>query len=463
MRPPSPASLRSALSRAGDVGGRTMSDPKRSVAFASLETGSNLSCPPAALAGRSVLIATQAQFPAALSLIALDGLAQRLVLAPPDLPQASLGTILRDAEIDTVVTDAAAHATSDFAGLDVVIADDRLVPIDPMPDDAVATEWVLATSGTTGAPKLVVHTLEGLAGAIEPVVDAAATVWGTFYDIRRYGGLQIFLRAVLGPSSLILSDADEAVGTFLDRLGRAGATHILGTPSHWRRALMSPRLSGLAPRYVRLSGEIADQAILDQLKRAFPEAHVAHAYASTEAGVGFSVDDGRAGFPADLVGARPGIEIRVRDEILQVRSVRTGRRYLGADAADLADSEGFVDTGDRVAVHEGRYVFLGRRSGLINVGGAKVQPEEVEAVLNRHPGVSMARVRGRPNPILGSLVVADIALHGRLPEGDDAAALSAELLALCRRELPAYKVPARLVFVETLPLTASGKLARGMP
>ncbi len=460
MRAPDGASLRSALSRIGDFGPRTISDPHVRVALSELLAGSNLSCSPAALTGRSVLIATRAQFPAALTLIALDGLARRLVLAPPDLPRTALGTILRDAEIDTVVTDAAAREAPDFAGLAVVIAGDRLGPIDRVPDDAVATEWVLATSGTTGAPKLVVHTLEGLAGAIEPAADAATTIWSTFYDIRRYGGLQIFLRAMLGPSSLVLSDADESVGAFLERLGRLGATHILGTPSHWRKALMSPKLAGLAPRYVRLSGEIADQAILDQLKRAFPAARIAHAYASTEAGVGFSVDDGRAGFPAALIGARPGIEIRVRDEILQVRSVRTGRRYLGADATDLADRDGFVDTGDRVVAQDGRYLFLGRRSGLINVGGAKVQPEEVEAVLNRHPRVSMARVRGRPNPILGSLVVADVALHGSVPAGEDAAAVSAELLALCRRELPAHKVPARLAFVETLPLTASGKLAR---
>ena len=99
-----------------------------------------------------------------------------------------------------------------------------------------------------------------------------ASVWGTFYDIRRYGGLQVFLRAMAGPASLVLSDPDEPVGDFLARLAHHGATHVLGTPSHWRRALMSPALATLAPRYVRLSGEIADQTILDRLKAAFPNA-----------------------------------------------------------------------------------------------------------------------------------------------------------------------------------------------
>jgi acyl-CoA synthetase (AMP-forming)/AMP-acid ligase II len=67
------------------------------------------------------------------------------------------------------------------------------------------TEWILLTSGTTGLPKLVVHTLASLAGAIGHGSGATdSVVWSTFYDIRRYGGLQIFLRAVLTGKSLVL-------------------------------------------------------------------------------------------------------------------------------------------------------------------------------------------------------------------------------------------------------------------
>ena len=130
-------------------------------------------------------------------------------------------------------------------------------------------------------------------------------MWGTFYDIRRYGGMQIFLRAVVGDASLVLSSAGEPIAEHLERLGRRQVTHQSGTPSHWRSALMSPAIKAMSPRYVRLSGEIADQAILDSLQAAFPEAAVGHAFASTEAGVAFEVNDGLAGFPADLIGAFP--------------------------------------------------------------------------------------------------------------------------------------------------------------
>src|SRR5207244_993907 len=128
-----------------------------------------------------------------------------------------------------------------------------------------------------------------------------AVVWGTFYDIRRYGGLQIFFRAILCDASLVLSSAQESVGAHLQRLAARGVTHLSGTPSHWRRTLMSPSAGTISPRYVRLSGEIADQATLDALRATFPRAGIGHAYASTEAGVAFAVDDAREGFPASMI------------------------------------------------------------------------------------------------------------------------------------------------------------------
>src|ERR1019366_6123006 len=122
---------------------------------------------------------------------------------------------------------------------------------------------------------MVVHDLAGLTAAItnRSAADGAA-IWGTFYDIRRYGGLQIFLRAILGSGSLVLSSAGEPVADHLVRLGAHGVTHLSGTPSHWKRTLMSPQSRGIAPGYVRLSGEIADQAILNTLHSFYPQAAI---------------------------------------------------------------------------------------------------------------------------------------------------------------------------------------------
>jgi acyl-CoA synthetase (AMP-forming)/AMP-acid ligase II len=217
----------------------------------------------------------------------------------------------------------------------------------------------------------------------------------------------------------------------------------------------------LQPRYVRLSGEVADQALLDNLRAVYPNALVAHAFASTEAGVAFDVNDGLAGFPQALVDrAHGGIELKVADQTLRIRSARNAVRYLGA-APHIHGDDGFVDTGDMVELRDGRYYFRGRTGGVINVGGLKVYPEEVESVLNADPRVRMSLVRAKRNPITGAVVVADVVLND--PDGSAGAAGAAvkkELLDECRRALAAHKVPANLRFVPALEFTPAGKLVR---
>ena len=123
-----------------------------------------------------------------------------------------------------------------------------------------------------------------------------------------------------------------------------------------------------------------------------------------------------AGFPASLIGQRSSdVELKVEDGSLRIRSARTASRYLGKSADALAGADGFVDTRDMVELRGDRYYFVGRRDGIINVGGLKVHPEEVEAVINRHPSVQMSLVRARKSPITGALVVADVVVKSGSP------------------------------------------------
>ncbi len=456
-----PASLVHAVSAAGSLSDRWIWGADSGVPLAGLTGGSALGGRLEELRGRSVLLTTKDQLPAALALIELDGVARRMVLCPPDLPPEHLPSIIATASVDAVVGDPGeAEPAAASVGCFVTCT----ANIAPGATDRRAseqTEWILLTSGTTGVPKLVVHDLASLAGAMTGRVTLGnRAVWSTFYDIRRYGGLQIFLRAMLGGGSMMLSSAGEPVASFLGRAGTREVTHISGTPSHWRRALMSPAARRMAPRYVRLSGEIADQAILDHLRTAYPNADVAHAFASTEAGVAFDVGDGLAGFPARLIdepGA--GVEMQVEDGSLRIRSSRTAQRYLGSAAEPLRGGDGFVDTGDMVELHNGRYHFVGRRGGIINIGGLKVHPEEVEAVINRHPAVRMSLVKARKSPITGAIVVADIVVEAAtgVPETEG---LKNDILDSCRQVLARHKVPTVIRFVPALDISASGKLAR---
>jgi len=433
-----------------------------SIALAELSTASCLAGRLEALRGRSVLLALREQLSAAVALLELDGVARRMVLCTPDLTPERLAEVAAAAETDAVLSDTGPAGPWPSAA--VYELKPRPVPALIERRGGGASEWILLTSGTTGSPKLVVHTLSSLAGTLPRREPGDASVWSTFYDIRRYGGLQIYLRAVLCGSPLVLSSPEESTAEFLARAAAMGVTHISGTPSHWRRALMSGAAQLLKPAYVRLSGEVADQVLLDQLHATYPSARLAHAFASTEAGVAFDVDDGRAGFPAAFLGAAPGgIELKVEDGTLRIRSQRTAARYLGAAPQALSSADGYVDTGDLVELKDGRYYFRGRKGGIINVGGLKVYPEEVECVLNADPRVRMSLVRSRRNPITGAVVVADVVLEDSLNsalEGATAENIKNDLLRACRRALPAHKVPAMLRFVAALELTAAGKLVR---
>jgi len=439
--------------------GRTISDAHHEFSMSKSSRATCITGGPQQLTRRSVMLATSGQLLSALAMIEIDGIAKRLLLCPPDVNAQYVGTLIQEAEVDTIVTDQQDRWAD--VGVDVVLPVHFPVPMAEELKTEQATQWLMLTSGTSGAPKIVSHTLDGLCGAIhaDGTSHGQAPVWSTFYDIRRYGGLQIFLRAVVGGGSMVLSEQDEPLRDYVIRLVGRRVTHISGTPSHWRKLLMSGSVSDFSPCYVRLSGEIADQAVLDGLRQAFPHASVGHAYASTEAGVGFAVTDGREGFPADLIGQdRNGVQMKVVDGSLRIRSKRTAQAYVGKSAAALIDVDGFVDTGDMVELRSDRYYFVGRRGGIINIGGLKVHPEEVEAVINRHRGVRMSRAKSRRSPITGSVVVADVVLA---EDGiDNEKSIRDEILNACRAELAHYKVPAVISFVETLDVTPAGKLAR---
>jgi len=458
MSPRETVALRDYL--APELTGRTISDARHCLSLTDILSQSCLGGRGPDLSGRSVLLAVSGQLLSALAMIEIDGVARRMLLCPPDLNPAHLDSLIADAAIDAMVTDQPQLWAG--RGIGLVITAGLPVASDATARTERATEWLMLTSGTSGIPKIVGHSLEGLSGAIvaDGPVRGAPPVWATFYDIRRYGGLQIFLRAIIGGGSMVLSEPGEALADSVARLNARGVTHISGTPSHWRKLLMSGSAAAFAPHYVRLSGEIADQAVLDGLRLAFPSASIGHAYASTEAGVGFAVTDGKEGFPADLIGInRDGVEMKVEDGSLRIRSRRAAYAYVGRNAAPLTDADGFVDTGDMVELRGDRYYFVGRRGGIINIGGLKVHPEEIEAVINRHPEVRMSRARSRKSPITGGIVVADIVLAA----GCDASrgdGIRSEILAGCRASLAPHKVPAMIRFVDQLDVTAAGKLAR---
>jgi acyl-coenzyme A synthetase/AMP-(fatty) acid ligase len=442
------------LTEAAGLAGRALQDEAGATALAAL-AGHRFLPDQGALRGACVLLRTRAQRAAALALLELDGLAARIVLCTPDLDGPQLAAAARIAGATAIVTDMPEDPALAALGLALHVPSSTAEPAGPR-EPPIETGWALFTSGTSGTPKLAEHTLSTLTAAIDPArPKQPGRIWATFYDIRRYGGLQILLRALLGGGSMVLSGGDEAT-PFLERAAAAGVTFLSGTPTHWRRALLSPAAPALALTDVRLSGEAADQAILDKLRAVYPAARICHAFASTEAGVAFEVQDGLAGFPAGWLDRDGPVALRVAGDTLRIRSPGQALRYLG-DAGAIADAGGFTDTRDLIVARGDRLFFAGRSDGVINVGGLKVNPLEVEDVVSRHPRVAQARVAAKRSPIIGQVIVADVV--PREPEAGTAG-LEADILALCRASLAAHKVPAMVRFVSAIPVSAAGKILR---
>src|SRR5690606_4435291 len=147
-------------------------------------------------------------------------------------------------------------------------------------------------------------------------------------------------------------------------------------------------------------------------------------------------------------------QTRVVDNILHIRAKSSMRGYLNAPSP--FDAEGWFNTQDEVEVDGEWLRFLGRKSEIINVGGEKVYPAEVESVLLELPNVVDATVRGERHPITGSIVVAEL----RLREPEDRKSLSKRVRQHCRERLAAFKVPVKIHVGEAARISERFKKAR---
>lgn len=396
----------------------------------------------------TVLVSIESALPLVETLLALDGQVAGLLL------------------VSTATAPDTVAALARAAGTGLVISDRRDLEGARSPRDVLGprtaatrnTAWMMTTSGTTGTPKIVPHTLDSLARTIRRDPFGQDAVWGLVYEMTRFAGLQVALQALIGGGTLVAVPRHEPMQAQLACLAGAGVTHLSATPTLWRRLLMVPGIETLPLKQATMGGEIADQAVLNAVGQRFPKARVTHIYASTEAGVGFAVNDRKAGFPLSFTTDSPGgVGVKIRDNMLWLRPPGSRvARYLGGEVLET-DGEGYVNTGDRIDLQEDRVFFLGRDSGVVNVGGVKVHPERVERTIAAVPGVGLAAVSAKKSPITGALLMATVVPADPAADRD---ALKELIMAACRSGLEREAVPARILFADSLDVNAAGKITR---
>jgi len=357
-------------------------------------------------------------------------------------------------ERDEAVVAAGANSVIDDTNFTALLGRARERAAELIPEEDTA-QIIILTSGTTGAPKAVVHNWRDLASQIKRM-PAAERRWILLYPLNHFAGIQVFLHALMHREPIVLPKSRSPIDVF-SAMKQFAVTHASGTPTFWRMFLAQiadTDCKDLALAHITLGGEIASEEILTGLTRAFPRATISHVYATTELGSCFSVNDGKPGFPLHLLDApsRP-VKLKIIGDELYVHSPYKMLGYAGSEDANCTDE--WVATGDLVRVVNDRVHFLGRKSEVINVGGAKVHPLEVETILLQVQGVEAVRAYGQNNPVTGALVAADVALK----HGFQADRVRQQIQEICSERLDRHKRPRLIRFLDQLPV-ANEKLVR---
>jgi long-chain acyl-CoA synthetase len=330
------------------------------------------------------------------------------------------------------------------------------------------TAFVLWTSGTTGAPKAILHThdayielLDRVLGPLRGDASAARTKPPTPnlipVSLALNAGIYNTLFGLRAGAAIVVMDRFETA-TFAELVRRFAIRSTVLPPAAIAMLNDDESVTDLAPlRYVRSITAPLSPLQARRFTAKF-DAFVLNGYGQAEIGevIGWTAADAKA--HPEKVGAvgrpHPGVDIRVADDgRLWVRPPQRASGYAGGgELDDRVDGEGYLDTGDIASVDEDGFVWIeGRAGDVINRGGNKVYPGDVEEVLRLSPDVTDAAVVGRPDDRLGEVPVAFVT-GGPL----DAAALA----ALCREHLVAYKVPVAFHLIDALPRNEVGKLLR---
>ncbi len=301
---------------------------------------------------------------------------------------------------------------------------------------------VIFTSGSSGRPRAAVHAVSRLLAKYEGAGRALRTL--PVLQMDHLAGLDAMLYTLHAGGAVVIPPG-RTPAAVCGAIMSSRAEVLAASPSFLRLLCLSAEahaadLSSVA--VVTYGSEPMDPATLARVNALFPQARISQKYGTTELGAPRTASEASDSLWIRLGGA--GVETEVRDGVLWVRSAHQFLGYLGAPVP--FDADGWYCTGDRVETRDGWLRILGRDSELISVGGEKVAPAQVEAVILQLPEVVAAVVQGEANALLGQMVVARV----QMAPGAAADGAERRIRQHCRQHLPAYQVPMRVEVVAAL-------------
>ncbi len=298
---------------------------------------------------------------------------------------------------------------------------------------------ILFTSGSSGKPKAVVHDFSLLLEKFKTERRAFRTINFLLFD--HWGGLNTLFHNLANGSFLVLPEK-RSPAYVCEMVEKYELTLLPVSPTFLNLLIASNcaasyRLDSL--KVITYGAEPMAESTLKRVTEILPAVEFKQTYGLIELGVMQSKSLSRDSLWVKLGGE--GFDIRVVEGLLEIKAQSGMLGYLNAPSPYTED--GYFMTGDRVLQDGDYFRILGRESELINVGGLKVFPQEIESVLLDHPLVEDATVFGEKHPLAGKIICADVRLQGAPDERDARLALKKH----CIQNLETFKVPMKFNFV----------------
>ncbi len=299
----------------------------------------------------------------------------------------------------------------------------------------------LFTSGTTGIPKKVSHDFKSITRFVKVSERNEKSIWGFAYNPTHMAGIQVFFQALLNGNSIVRLFGLHTKDIYTE-ITNNGITHISATPTFYRLLLPCNETFPSVER-ITSGGEKFNEKTFKQLNEIFPNAKITNVYASTEAGTLFASQN-------DIFSVRPEYEhlIHIENNELLIHSSLMGSTETKVDE--------WYNTGDVIEIVSKKplkFRFVNRKSEIINVGGYKVNPLEVEEAILALTGIKNVRVYSKSNSVLGNIICCEVVTNSNQ-------ITESSIRTFLQSKIQEFKIPRIIRFVDELSTTRTGKLKR---
>jgi len=303
------------------------------------------------------------------------------------------------------------------------------------------SEITLFTSGTTGFTRKFTHPLKNLIRKINVSDERKNDVWGFAFNPTHVAGVQVFFQAILN-QNLLVNVFMESKEVVINAIKDHQITNLSSTPTFYR-LLLPLNQSFDSVKKITIGGEKSDNHLISEVEKAFPKARINNVYGSTETGPLFSSQNDQFIVQEKHIGL-----VKVVEDELYIH------KNLFGKTTQLNLIDDFYATGDLIEWiddEQRKFRFTSRKNELINVGGYKVNPYEVEDELTQHPKIRNVRVFGKPNAVLGNIICCDIELLS------DSDLKEEDVRFFLNGKIQNFKIPRKISFVDKIELTRTGK------